>query len=393
MTNTPAPELVEKTRFRKKPVVIDAVRVNAADFNGHDWDGFPFDANPQWLLEAIERGEVVPVTPGCTDYAEWEIRTLEDGSDGRAKHIASPGDWIIRGVKGELYPCKPDIFEATYEPALSAIPPTPEISEDEADEHTGCTLPELLERIEDDARLIKVADDLTRLENICAASKSCVTPEGPAKKAVVHAFMQSSINSAAFCALALRQLRPALQQSTRAPDRNGVLEEAARVAAERYECQTGWHPYYRQAGETIAHAIRALKSAPAEQASDKLEGDCPECNGTGTAEHIGGYARPCDACHGEGTINAGRATTASETMRGPSWEALWALVKAADQAATWIKQVRAIAKTELTQSSLPEERGVSPGNRGLSQMRALRAAIRKATAALQSPPEQPREGV
>ena len=31
-------------------------------------------------------------------------------------HLASPGDWIIQGVKGELYPCKPDIFEATYEP-------------------------------------------------------------------------------------------------------------------------------------------------------------------------------------------------------------------------------------------------------------------------------------
>jgi hypothetical protein len=30
--------------------------------------------------------------------------------------VASPGDWIIRGVKGEFYPCKPDIFEATYEP-------------------------------------------------------------------------------------------------------------------------------------------------------------------------------------------------------------------------------------------------------------------------------------
>ena len=31
-------------------------------------------------------------------------------------HIASPGDWIIRGVKGELYPCKPDIFAMTYDP-------------------------------------------------------------------------------------------------------------------------------------------------------------------------------------------------------------------------------------------------------------------------------------
>jgi hypothetical protein len=33
------------------------------------------------------------------------------------RHEARPGDWIIRGVQGELYPCKPDIFEATYEPA------------------------------------------------------------------------------------------------------------------------------------------------------------------------------------------------------------------------------------------------------------------------------------
>jgi hypothetical protein len=39
------------------------------------------------------------------------IRTLEGGM------TASPGDWIIRGVQGEFYPCKPDIFEATYEPA------------------------------------------------------------------------------------------------------------------------------------------------------------------------------------------------------------------------------------------------------------------------------------
>ncbi len=40
---------------------------------------------------------------------DW-IRTLEGG------HIVCPGDWIITGVKGEKYPCKPDIFEATYGP-------------------------------------------------------------------------------------------------------------------------------------------------------------------------------------------------------------------------------------------------------------------------------------
>ena len=43
------------------------------------------------------------------------IHTLEDGSDGRAEHVASVGDYIIKGVKGEFYPCKPDIFELTYE--------------------------------------------------------------------------------------------------------------------------------------------------------------------------------------------------------------------------------------------------------------------------------------
>jgi hypothetical protein len=43
-----------------------------------------------------------------------EIKTLE------GTMVANPGDWIIRGVKGELYPCKPDIFEATYERVMEA---------------------------------------------------------------------------------------------------------------------------------------------------------------------------------------------------------------------------------------------------------------------------------
>lgn len=42
------------------------------------------------------------------------IPTLEDGADGRAKHVASIGDFIIKGVQGEFYPCKPDIFHMTY---------------------------------------------------------------------------------------------------------------------------------------------------------------------------------------------------------------------------------------------------------------------------------------
>jgi hypothetical protein len=58
------------------------------------------------MWQALETGVAAP-TNGTDPFI---IKTLE------GPHIASPGDYIIRGVKGELYPCKPDIFEATYEP-------------------------------------------------------------------------------------------------------------------------------------------------------------------------------------------------------------------------------------------------------------------------------------
>jgi len=45
---------------------------------------------------------------------EAEILTLEDGHDSRVKHIATDGDYIIKGVNGKFYPCKPDIFKKTY---------------------------------------------------------------------------------------------------------------------------------------------------------------------------------------------------------------------------------------------------------------------------------------
>lgn len=75
-------------KFRKKPVVIEAVRFNGS--NGYEVCRFTNQA-----LEATGKGELI-------------IPTLE------GDHIASTGDWIIKGVKGEFYPCKPDIFAATY---------------------------------------------------------------------------------------------------------------------------------------------------------------------------------------------------------------------------------------------------------------------------------------
>lgn len=85
-------------KFRKKPVVIDAIK----------WDGSE-ESTHEVLTFADAPNVYHAIGPG--DLEEIEIDTLE------GRMTASIGDWIIRGVKGELYPCKPDIFAATYEPA------------------------------------------------------------------------------------------------------------------------------------------------------------------------------------------------------------------------------------------------------------------------------------
>lgn len=75
-------------KYRKKPIVIEAVQ----------WTGNNF-------------GDLTDIMHDVygVDGKEITIRTLE------GVMTASVGDWIIKGVKGEIYPCKPDIFEATYE--------------------------------------------------------------------------------------------------------------------------------------------------------------------------------------------------------------------------------------------------------------------------------------
>mgnify|MGYP006871975532 CR=1 FL=1 len=87
-------------KFRKKPVVIDAVK----------WDETRSTLNVLESMGMVKMGfEWHLDTP---DHVKnLSIRTLEGSMQ------ASKGDWIIRGVKGEFYPCKPDIFEATYEAA------------------------------------------------------------------------------------------------------------------------------------------------------------------------------------------------------------------------------------------------------------------------------------
>ena len=89
-------------KFRKKPVVIEAVKWDGDAHTANVFIGESFGLNPDY--------------PGEWDWTyDWDgegliIPTLE------GKHRANLGDWIIKGIKGEFYPCKPDIFEATYEP-------------------------------------------------------------------------------------------------------------------------------------------------------------------------------------------------------------------------------------------------------------------------------------
>lgn len=94
-------------RFRKKPVVIEAFQMTKQRrIDNSDWPSWLHEA---WNGERGQPGSVYPTIPGDGE-GTLSIGTLE------GEHCVSFGDWIIRGVQGELYPCKPEIFEATYEP-------------------------------------------------------------------------------------------------------------------------------------------------------------------------------------------------------------------------------------------------------------------------------------
>jgi len=84
-------------KFRKKPVVIEAFQ------NG-------YDVEPEWMKN---RADVIRHL-GEHSVA-YEIKTLE------GVMTAAFGDWVIKGVKGEIYPCRADIFEMTYE-AVETLP-------------------------------------------------------------------------------------------------------------------------------------------------------------------------------------------------------------------------------------------------------------------------------
>jgi hypothetical protein len=119
-------------KFRKKPVVIEATQW----FKNGD---HPMDYSKAYY--GFENGELRQFPPDERKAKQWEgdiVRYYRNPNDNSSRacekcgqimhkhgwidtleggHIVCPADWIITGIKGEHYPCKPDIFEATYEPA------------------------------------------------------------------------------------------------------------------------------------------------------------------------------------------------------------------------------------------------------------------------------------
>lgn len=110
------------SKWRKRPIVVEAFR----------WTGGPDQTeDPEWIVEAIRDGRVRIVQRGCIEVACEHFAsycTLADQERGCDRPMtqlafttlegdvrACPGDWIVKGVRGELYPCCADIFSLTYE--------------------------------------------------------------------------------------------------------------------------------------------------------------------------------------------------------------------------------------------------------------------------------------
>lgn len=87
-------------KARKKPVIIECFQLDDRGLVGEEW-----------FWDAVTRNDIVTHDFGKNyrNHAWCEIKTLE------GTMIAKSGDYIIKGVQGEIYPCKPDIFEKTYD--------------------------------------------------------------------------------------------------------------------------------------------------------------------------------------------------------------------------------------------------------------------------------------
>ena len=87
-------------KYRKKPVIVEAFQLNERGLIGEDW-----------FWDAVSNNDIITYHFGKfhPEPAWYEIKTSE------GTVVAKAGDYIIRGVNGEIYPCKPDIFKQIYE--------------------------------------------------------------------------------------------------------------------------------------------------------------------------------------------------------------------------------------------------------------------------------------
>lgn len=104
-------------KYRKKPIIIEAFQMTLE----RRWDNklWPWWLNEAWnkdeyndCLGAVWIDPVAPIAEGYETASELICGTLEGA------HRIDFGDYIIQGIKGEIYPCKPDIFELTYEAVI-----------------------------------------------------------------------------------------------------------------------------------------------------------------------------------------------------------------------------------------------------------------------------------
>lgn len=87
-------------KYKKKPIIVEAFELKR------------YGNIPEWVEEAAKLGKIIQVNVGPNDGIELSVQTLE------GTMIAREGDYIIRGIEGEIYPCKREIFKKTYEEVI-----------------------------------------------------------------------------------------------------------------------------------------------------------------------------------------------------------------------------------------------------------------------------------
>ena len=138
------------SKWKKKPIVIEAFCWTGDDKQTED---------PQWIIDAINSCTVRFENAGTTEVTMM-IDTLE------GTHRANRGDYIIQGIQGELYPCKPDIFLATYE----SVDITPSLHRQSTVEGVLAAARDLAKLpcfqypIEEDSNTVKVFDAIQNID-------------------------------------------------------------------------------------------------------------------------------------------------------------------------------------------------------------------------------------